>query len=124
MNTEDYSVGKSTREAKKFYSGLERRLKRYDPKHFGSVISRTIWDVLENPAKQKYYPFHLLIHSIEANCAYHRPYRNVPLTQRKIDNIFNIYKDYYDPYLRYKINVEKNIQLFVFAMDGNKGLFN
>ena len=91
MKKETFSIEKSIRDAEEFYTELERLVKRYNPIDFGFVISGIIKDVLDNQGKQRFYPIHFLVHSIEANCAYHRSYFNDQLILRKIDQIFNFY---------------------------------
>lgn len=95
--------------ASSYYEELGRLLNRYDPEQFGNVIANLIFAFLENgPKAWKYFPIHFAINSIEVNCAYHKSYRREVLTKERIKKIANFYNSYYDPYLEFTIEDQKN----------------
>jgi hypothetical protein len=99
-----------------FYSGLERLLKRYDPRDFGPAMASMVFELIDKPNSWRHYPLHYLIHAIEANCAYHKPPRKREFTQRHINQVMNHYHGYYDPYLQYTLQELKSLEFFALAM--------
>jgi hypothetical protein len=95
---------KSKIKAIRFYEELERLLKRYRPEKYGPILANMIYELLDKPEQWRYYPLHFLIHSIEANCAYHRDYLDDENFKNHIDGIINHYKDYYDPYIKFTLS--------------------
>lgn len=105
----------SNRKANRFFGDLEKILKRHHPKDFVPLAIRVIHNVLNDPNKQVYYPIHHVIHSIEASCAYSRSY-NDQVTEERFNRVINLYKKYYDPYLQYTLDIQKDIILAFLAI--------
>lgn len=102
--------------ADRFYSGLQRLLKRYDPRDFGPVVAGMVFDLVNRPYYWRYYPLHHLVHAIEANCAYHKPPRRRAVTGRHIDQVMNQYHGYYDPYLQHALQELESPESSILAM--------
>jgi hypothetical protein len=106
----------SARQAERFFEDLERLVRRYAPQTFGVAFSSLLHSVMRDPNQWAYYPPHMLVNAIEANCAYFRGHRNNEVTQDRINEILNHYKAYYDPYLRHVLEDRKSLDLLFLAM--------
>ncbi|MFC2031375.1 hypothetical protein ACFLWA_11705 [Chloroflexota bacterium] len=102
--------------AERFYEELARLLNRYNPRDYGPHIASMIVNLVDKPRKWRYYPLHFLVHSIEVNCTYHKPYRNYPITSKRINEIMNHYKGYYDPYFQHTLEDLGDLELWALAM--------
>lgn len=98
MSQVDYSEKHRT---ERFLEELKSKLKGYPPFHYAVTVSGILDDTIKNPNLMSYWPPHYLIHSIEANCAYHFSYRQDTLDQNKLIRIMNFYKQYFDPVAKY-----------------------
>lgn len=112
----DETIEEARRRAEAFSEELERLTKRYQPRQFAPSVATILHKVLGDQSQWARYPPHTLVNAIEANCAYFRGHRDLQLSQNRFDQIINHYKDYYDPYLKYVIRVEKSADLFALAL--------
>lgn len=112
----DETIDEAIRRARAFNRELERLTKRYQPRQFAPFVATILHKVLGDQSQWARYPPHTLVNAIEANCAYFRGHRDVEFSQNRFDQIINHYKDYYDPYLKYVIRVEKSADLFALAL--------
>lgn len=99
-----------------FENELERLVKRYLPINFAPLAASTLLGVLSNQNQWGTYPPHIIVKSIEANCAYFRNYRTAVLDERRFNEIISLQTDYYDPYLRYVLQDLQDLDLFALAM--------
>lgn len=87
-----------------FLADLEKLTKKYQPQKFAVFASTIINYVLENPKEMNRWPIHFILHAIEANCAYHRPYLNNEVDINAIMKVIRRYKEYDDPVVAYFLN--------------------
>ena len=106
----------SVQQAEQFFEELERLVRRYAPQTFGVTISSLLHRVMRDANQWTYYPPHMLVNAVEANCAYFRGHRDNPVTPDRINEILNHYKAYYDPYLRHVLENRKSLDLLFLAM--------
>ncbi len=104
------------RKARAFYTHLERLVKRYQPEVFGPFAASLLYRVLRDQKQWAFYPPHMVVNSIEANCAYFRGHRDQEMTLNRFNEILNHYKDNYDPYLKHVLREPGNVDLFSLAM--------
>jgi hypothetical protein len=98
-----------------FYSRLEELVKRYQPEAFAPSAADTLHRILPDRNTWSHYPPHMVVNSVEANCAYFRRHRSDPLTESRFNEILNHYKDYHDPYVKYVLRELKSLDLFALA---------
>lgn len=92
----------------RFHEELERYLKRYNPYDYSFFAAQIIEDSFNNLELQRSFPLHFLLHSIEANCYYHRKQNNDPIDLKKLHKIIRVYLDYYDPLSNYYLKDKNN----------------
>ena len=80
-----------------FYDSLEKRVKRYRPDVYAPYMARRLRECLTTPNKFTQTPPHRILHSIEANCAYHRSGYDEHIDFNGMARIMNVYYDYPDP---------------------------
>ncbi|MDD2402383.1 MAG: hypothetical protein PHI90_10250 [Clostridia bacterium] len=97
----DESLYSEKHRAEVFLEILESMLKGISPTVYAQNVSAIMDSTFDDVSKMAMFPPHYLIHSIEANCAYHRGYRNDELNSHKFEKILNHYKKYYDPVAKY-----------------------
>lgn len=83
--------------AESFFEILEGLLKSYSPSEYAPFVSALIDKCISNPSLCAKWPPHYLIHSIEANCAYHRKVRNSKININQVTRIINHYNSSIDP---------------------------
>lgn len=84
--------------AREFRREIERHLKRFSPSDYLPFATTLLNSVLQNPDKMMAkWPPHFIIHSMEANCAYHRGHRNEPVSMKTMERLFKVYNSYDDP---------------------------
>ena len=111
-------VDPSKEDAKKkvadFNANLENRLKNLHPRDYLPYAASNLRQVLENQESWGRYPPHFILHSMEANCAFHRTGHHAPIKPRTLDRILNVYKDFEDPAALYTLNqgTETDLDLF------------
>lgn len=112
-----YSRRQSEVDANDFQDRLRRLVRIYRPIDFSLMASQIIHSAIHDLRQQARYPIHFLLHAIEANCAYQdRHTRIEELTRQRFDAIITFYHDYRDPYIRYVLEVERNLGSWVLAM--------
>ena len=79
-----------------FYDGLEKRIKRYRPQVYAPFMARRLRECLTTLNKFTQTPPHRILHSIEANCAFHRSGYDEPIDFNGMAGIMNVYYDYPD----------------------------
>lgn len=113
--TQEEAVRKTNIIMMELYDALEKKLKRYPPQVYIPYCSQQITKSRENPKFLSKLPPHNLIHSIEANCAYHKSGYSDPINWDKFAKIMNVYYDYGDnPFQSYTIH--ENIERFILMM--------
>ena len=112
----------SKEEAKKkvadFNANLENRLKNIHPRDYLPYAASTLRRALEEQKSWGRYPPHFILHSMEANCAFHRAGHHAPIKPRTLDRILNVYKDFEDPAALYTLNqgTESDLDLFLLML--------
>ena len=103
--------------ARRFLEILEGKLKGFSPGTYAPIVSSIIDSTFGDFKMMSKWPPHYLVHSIEANCAYHRNYRDDELTEKKLINIVNHYTQYFDPVAKYFLtNADDGIYPFIINM--------
>lgn len=98
-----------------FYDRLEDLVRRYQPEVFAPHAAELLHRILPDRNSWSHYPPHMVVNSIEANCAYFRKHRREPITDTRLNEILNHYKDYHDPYVKYVLRERKSLDLFALA---------
>lgn len=107
---------KAKARAESFYDQLARLLGRHLPIKYGPRIASIIHNSLDDRRLWRHYPVHIMVHSIEANCAYYRRHRDESVTEDRIRQIVNHYHGFKDPYIDYVLTELKSINLFTVAL--------
>lgn len=81
--------------AKRFREVIEQRLKRLPPEDFLPLASMKLADASEHDHELTLWPPHLLLHAMEADCAYYRPVYHDPVDMRILTKVINDYKEYW-----------------------------
>ena len=101
-------VDPSKEDAKKkvagFNANLENRLKNLHPRDYLPYAASNLRQVLENQESWGRYPPHFILHSMEANCAFHRAGHHAQIKPRTLDRILNVYKQFVDPATLHTLN--------------------
>jgi hypothetical protein len=99
MLSEEFAKRKSPKVALlELYDTLERKLKRYAPRDYITWMSKRLAASWTDSKKFVQIPPHIIIHSIEANCAYWKEGYRDPVTWNAIAKIINTYHDFVDTY--------------------------
>ncbi len=80
-----------------FYDVLEKCLKRYRPEAYTPYMARRLRECLTTPKKLAQTPPHWILHSMEANCAYHRPGYDDCVDYNSMARVMHVYYDHLDP---------------------------
>jgi hypothetical protein len=109
--------------ADRFIDELERIVKRFNPESFGPTMSNFIYESIVDQKKWRYFPLHFALNAIEANCAYHRSYRNDAFDDKWFRILANHYIGFEDPYLHYVLDGKYNLLLPFVAMARQQFIF-
>ncbi|MCC7204577.1 MAG: hypothetical protein IT441_05825 [Phycisphaeraceae bacterium] len=90
---------KSDRQVREFYDKLRLAIKRHSPEDYGYYIVDRIRLVENDIAAFRQSPYHWLLHSLEANCAYTWSSNHAPVTFDSFRKIMNTYHGFNDPLL-------------------------
>ena len=94
-------IDPSKEDAKKkvadFAANLERRLKNLRPRDYLPFAAATLRKVLERQEIWDTYPPHFILHSMEANCAFHRRGLHAKVGRRIFDKVMKLYTSYDPP---------------------------
>ena len=75
-----------------FYDRLEDLVRRYQPEVFAPHAAELLHRILPDRNSWSHYPPHMVVNSIEANCAYFRKHRREPITDTRLNEILNHYR--------------------------------
>lgn len=98
--------------AERFRERLESLLKKFPPDQYAEVASMKIHDSFQNHRLMGRYPIHFLLHSIQANCAFYNTNRTEVLTEKKLQQVLNHYRQYFDPVAEYFLTKEDGVEPF------------
>ena len=87
-------------------SRLEQLLKRIQPMDWTQTVALRIKEIAGKPDLMRFSPPHFLLHSIEANMAYHRKAYREPVTERQFAEVMNTYLNRTDPLQAYLAGTE------------------
>ena len=105
------SITKAKLKMMSFYDELEKKLKRHPPNEYIPKITKRLYACSQDIAETHKTPPHILLHSIEANCAYHKEAYDEVLDATKFRKIFNLYIDNMDnDFITYTI--KENVMRF------------
>ncbi len=96
----------------RFYDALEKALKRYRPDVYIPCMAKELREAGTDAKRYRYTPPHAVLHSIEANCAFHRSGYDEPVNQQAIARIMNTYQGHIDP-LQMATSGEKTERFFL-----------
>ncbi len=99
---------------RQLYNKLETLLKRHQPKIYASFSAEFLRKGKEDFQYFKYAPPHLILHSIEANCAFARGQNADPVDWNRFARIINTYHDHEDQFQTALI--PDNLQMFFLWM--------
>jgi len=113
--TIDEAVRKANLKMLSYYDDLEKKVKRHLPRKYIIYIAERLTQCRRDLKEFTKTPPHNLLHSIEANCAYHKDGYDEPLSWNRFAKIMNLYHDYGDsPFLTYTI--KENPERFFLMM--------
>ena len=95
-----------------FQDKIEKLVKKFPPIEYATFVSSLIEKDLQDHKKSPMYPPHFLLHSIEANCAYHREYLKERINLHEISKILNEYINYDDPVAKFLLAPDKLLSHF------------
>lgn len=110
--------------AERFREHLESMLKKFPPDQYAEVVSMKIRDSFQNHRLMGRYPIHFLLHSIQANCAFYNTNRTEVLTEKKLQQVLNHYRQYFDPVAEYFLTKEDGVEPFLSIYNGNNSLLS
>ena len=99
-----------------FTKSLKKRLKNLHPRDYLPFTALTLRRVLENQGAIQMYPPHFILHSMEANCAFHRRGLHAKVDRNIFEKILKIYKEFEDPAALYILNQGKETDLDLFFL--------
>ncbi|MBY3619532.1 hypothetical protein HGO21_08235 [Acinetobacter sp. CUI P1] len=99
--------------AERFRERLESMLKKFPPDQYAEIVSMKIHESFQNHRLMGRYPIHFLLHSIQANCAFHNTNRTEVLTEKRLQQILNHYRQYFDPVAAYFLEKEDGVEPFL-----------
>lgn len=112
---EDQIVRQASRLMRKFYSELEPRVRRYPPHDYVTFCADRLADCMRSRREFVKTPPHRVLHSIEANIAYHKTFLSDKINWNKFARIMNYYSDYSNsPFLAHTI--DENHERFFLMM--------
>jgi hypothetical protein len=113
-------IDPSKEDAKKkvadFNANLENRLKNLHPRDYLPYAASNLRQVLENQDSWGRYPPHFILHSMEANCAFHRAGHHARIKTRTLDKIMEVYKKFDDPAALHILNQGRETDLDLFFL--------
>ena len=113
-------IDPSKEDAKKkvadFNANLENRLKNLHPRDYLPYAASNLRQVLENQDSWGRYPPHFILHSMEANCAFHRAGHHARIKTRTLDKIMEVYKKFDDPAALHVLNQGRETDLDLFFL--------
>lgn len=93
----DNDVVSAVRQVEEYRNTLQRRLKKLSPASYLQYAAACLRDVQTGSRNLSNYPPHFILHSMEANCAYHRPCYGNDVSEIAFRRIMNVYHAYDDP---------------------------
>lgn len=81
----------------RFYDALEKAVKRYPPESCIRYMAARLREAWDEIGKFRQTPPHRVLHSIEANCAFHKQGYDEKMDWSAVAKIMNTYYDYVDP---------------------------
>lgn len=106
MSTHFQPLSKAQAEQKvrAFEHQIERSLRAFKPEHFAVEVAHRYRVGLRDMRHMARCPPHFLLHALEANCAYYRPWYFKPLTYDAFAHAINLWHEFEDPYLAFAAN--------------------
>ncbi len=98
----------------RFYDALEKSVKRYRPDAYIPYVTRLFRDTRTDQRRRYYLPPYRVLHSIEANCAFHKSGYSETPDWSAIARIMNVYADH--PDVIQAGTISGNLERFVLMM--------
>ncbi|MCF7955694.1 MAG: hypothetical protein K9M75_07835 [Phycisphaerae bacterium] len=114
--SEKEAVIKGNIQVRDFYVFLGKKLKRYKPHKYMTSIAGRLCECKKDLKKFGQTPPHYLLHSIEANCAFHKSFYDENLNWKKIGQIMNSYVNIFGDNAFLLHTIHENIDRFFLMM--------
>ena len=99
-----------------FTANLKGRLRNIHPRDYLPYAASTLRRVLEDQRSWGRYPPHFILHSMEANCAFHRAGHHARIRSKTLDRILNVYKEFDDPAALHTLDQGREVDLDLFFL--------
>jgi hypothetical protein len=99
---------------RKFEESLSYLLRSVSPEEFVPEAAKRLRQAAENPGElMQHYPPHVMVHAIEACCAYWQQWHYEPLTENRLRQVVNEIISFDDPALAHSIGPDSDLFEFM-----------